>query len=116
MSDLRGRELPWLYRTARNLAIDTHRRSVRLVPLAVEPEARESEIQSTPPELVKRMFATASGMGERYEILLHLILETSVSQTEMAGVLGVSERTVRRMAEHLKSALQTKIKDWKDFL
>ena len=117
-SDLKGRELPWLYRVARNLVIDTHRKSNREFPLS-NAEAATRTSEEGPlfrEEILAQMFQTAREMGERYATLLHLLAETRLSQTEVAGVLGISTRSVRRMTEQLHSTVSLKLKDWKEFI
>jgi RNA polymerase sigma factor (sigma-70 family) len=118
ISDLRGRELPWLYRVARNLVIDTLRKSNRELPLGnTEVTAQTSEDAGIfRAQILAKMFEVADRMGERYSLLLHLLAETKLSQSEMAAILGISTRSIRRMTEQLNGTLSDKLKDWREFI
>ncbi|MBX7058716.1 MAG: sigma-70 family RNA polymerase sigma factor [Leptospirales bacterium] len=114
-----GKELAWLFQVARNIWVDRCRKNRRLTALDNEQEPAAPEIAAQSPldllfqeELGDRMFAIAARMDAQgqFVLLLHLLMESGVRQTEIAERLGKSERTVRRMIEKLFIQLESELR------
>jgi RNA polymerase sigma-70 factor (ECF subfamily) len=101
--------VPWLYRVARNTAL-THRASLLARERWVDRRATvediaEDEIQESrwTPEEVHRGLATVS-VHHRDALTLFFLQDLSIN--EIAGVLGVSEGTVKSRLFYAKRALR----------
>lgn len=114
-----GKELAWLFQVARNIWVDRCRKTKRISSFETDFDAVLPEEPVATPldalfreDLKEKLFEIAAGMDNRgqYALLLHMLLETGVRQTEIARRLSKSERTVRRMIEKLFIQLENDLK------
>lgn len=104
----------WIFRTARNLAIDVRRRQRRLVHGDVSEEISQEAAPDTRlfnDDLRGHMFGAAHHMDNsgRHVLLLGMLLDSSLDQEAIAERLGVSTRTVRRMTAKLFQELEREL-------
>jgi len=92
--------LAWLYRTSTRLALDALRKERRAAPLPTD-EAHLPCSRSLEDSLAARRIVVALSETVEREALEAAVLcrVDGVSQPEAAEILGVSERTVRRLLE-----------------
>jgi RNA polymerase sigma-70 factor (ECF subfamily) len=92
--------LAWLYRTSTRLALDALRRQKRSAS-SLEDEARLPCGLSLEDSLLARRIVTALAQSVASDALEAAVLcrVDGVSQLEAAEILGVSERTVRRLLD-----------------
>lgn len=89
--------LSWLYRTATHLSVDRLRQRAmhgRAVPMATETSSLEAATASR--QLLARVTAQASEEELQAAVLNRL---DGLTQPEVAKVMNISERTVRRLLE-----------------
>lgn len=111
---------PWLRRVATNLAIDRFRASRRVdvtdeVPeVATEPTQERGLVESA---LSGRVEAAIRRLPERQRVALTLFHFEGRSQSEVAGLLGISEDAVESLLARARRALKVALHDdWRDLL
>ena len=111
----------WLYKVARNAAIDELRRQTRLIPPATDKEegdpsplytAIDTSRLSDPQqvlvdnELVELVWQSAAALNPKEYALLDMQLRQGLNADELAEVLGVSKGAVYTKLSRLKDALE----------
>ncbi len=93
----RGEERPWIFGIARNAALDELRRRQRVAALAFDPAAEEADELTTEADdedaMLRRTVVrdALAAMSARDRELIALKFYASLSNAEIAKVLGVSE-------------------------
>ncbi|MGD1053471.1 MAG: sigma-70 family RNA polymerase sigma factor [Candidatus Dormibacteria bacterium] len=101
---------PWIFRIARNAAIDHHRRRRRTAALVARisgrDRAREVEEEVEMREDVRRVVAAFSLLSRRDRTLVGLRLAGDLSLAEIAGVLGIGEAAARKATQRALARLR----------
>jgi RNA polymerase sigma factor (sigma-70 family) len=103
---------PWIYRIVTNLALDVvkHRRRFQHQALSESEEAprRDSaDLQAVASELASRIDSAIESLPEMQRVVARLYLVEQFDHAEIAGMIGLSEGTIR---SHLSLA-RRKLKD-----
>lgn len=101
---------PWIFRIARNAAIDHHRRRRRTAllvgRLSGRDRLREVEEVAEMREELRLVVAALSRLTRRDRMLVGLRLAGDLSPAEIAGVLGVSEAAARKATQRALGRLR----------
>ena len=102
----------WLFRIARNVAVDFHRRRRATVPWDLVPEALQPTAPTDPAtrlieqESIARLRALFVALNAESRELLTLRFAGQLTAPEIAAVLGISEAAIRKRLTRLLQSLK----------
>jgi RNA polymerase sigma-70 factor (ECF subfamily) len=107
---------PWIFRIVTNLSLDVlkHRRRVRQEELSdTEPAARRdsADLPAKAHEIGARIDAAIQSLPEMQQIVARLHLVEQFEHSEIAGMMGLSEGTVRSHLSLARGKLKQKLSD-----
>ncbi|MEO8218637.1 MAG: sigma-70 family RNA polymerase sigma factor [Acidobacteriota bacterium] len=107
---------PWIYRIVTNLSLDLvkHRRRVRPQELSDDlPSGRNdhADRRAQSNEIAMRIDEALGELPEMQRVVARLYLIEEFSHTEIAGMTGISEGTVRSHLSHARRKLQDRLHD-----
>lgn len=107
---------PWIFRIVTNLSLDVlkHRRRVRQEELSdTEPAARRdsADLPAKAHEIGSRIDAAIQSLPEMQRIVARLHLVEQFEHSEIAGMMGLSEGTVRSHLSLARGKLKQKLLD-----
>lgn len=107
---------PWIYRIVTNLALDVrkHRVKFRHEELGdAQPAGRRdaAELPAMTNEIARRIDAALETLPEMQRAVARLHLVEQFEHAEIAGMMGLSEGTVRSHLSHARKKLQEKLAD-----
>lgn len=107
---------PWIFRIVTNLSLDVlkHRRRVRQEELSdTEPAARRdsADLPAKAHEIGARIDAAIRSLPEMQQIVARLHLVEQFEHSEIAGMMGLSEGTVRSHLSLARGKLKQKLSD-----
>lgn len=122
-SEERGHEprqiLAWLYRTSTHLAIDRlrQRQARHRLQQAIAPEPAEVGVEPLSEEQLaaRRLFSRLAEAAPADELEIAVLSRIDrMTQSEIAEVLAISERTVRRQLQRFDARVQTFLEELAD--
>ncbi|MBQ4613243.1 MAG: RNA polymerase sigma factor [Clostridia bacterium] len=103
-----GKPLAWVFRIARNIALDKQRRGDRVLPLDERRTAAQYTVEDADDRLLIKTLLTKLTDEERQILILHAV--SGIKHREIAAVLGLPVGTVlskyHRAVKRLKIAIE----------
>jgi RNA polymerase sigma-70 factor (ECF subfamily) len=111
---------PWLRRVAANLCIDRVRSGrrwdvVEEVPEVVEPPTQSHGLEQA--DVARRIQAALAALPDRQRMALTLFHYEGLSQSDIAGIMGITDEAVESLLSRARRGLKVALKDeWMSLL